>query len=74
LKTGSLTTSKTLKFFESMLDGYGFFRIHNSTLINLRYIKRINKSAGGSVVMEDNEEFSISQSRKDEFMELLTLR
>lgn len=75
LKDGSrLTTSKSLKFFESMLEGYGFFRIHNSTLINLRYIKRINKSAGGSAVMEDNEEFSISKSRKDEFMELLSLR
>jgi len=75
LKDGSrLTTSKSLKFFESMLEGYGFFRIHNSTLINLRYIKRINKTAGGSAVMEDNEEFSISKSRKDEFMELLALR
>jgi two-component system LytT family response regulator len=75
LKDGSkLTTSKSLKFFESMLEGYGFFRIHNSTLINLRYIRRINKSAGGSAIMEDNEEFSISKSRKDEFMELLSLR
>jgi two-component system LytT family response regulator len=75
LKDGSkLTTSKSLKFFESLLEGYGFFRIHNSTLINLRYIKRINKTAGGSAVMEDNEEFSISKSRKDEFMELLALR
>lgn len=69
-----LTTSKSLKFFEGTLDGYGFFRIHNSTLINIKYIKRISKSAGGSVIMEDNEEFSISKSRKDEFMELLALK
>jgi two-component system LytT family response regulator len=75
LRNGStLTTSKSLKFFESMLEGYGFFRIHHSTLINLRYIKRIHKTAGGSVVMEDNEEFSIAKSRKDEFLELLSLR
>ncbi|MES2780031.1 MAG: LytTR family DNA-binding domain-containing protein [Bacteroidota bacterium] len=69
-----LTTSKSLKFYESILDGYGFFRIHNSTLINIKYIKRISKSAGGSVIMEDNEEFSISKSRKDEFMEMLALK
>jgi two-component system LytT family response regulator len=69
-----LTTSKSLKFFESILDGYGFFRIHNSTLINIKYIKRISKAAGGSVIMEDKEEFSISKSRKDEFMEMLSLK
>jgi len=75
LKDGKkLITSKSLKFFESILDGYGFFRIHNSTLINIKYIKRISKSAGGSVIMEDKEEFSISKSRKDEFMELLALK
>jgi two-component system LytT family response regulator len=75
LKDGKkLTTSKSLKFFESILEGYGFFRIHNSTFINLKYIKRINKAAGGSVIMEDKEEFSISKSRKDEFMELLSLK
>ncbi len=75
LKNGQkLTTSKSLKFFESILESYGFFRIHNSTLINLKYIKRISKSAGGSVIMEDNQELSISKSRKDEFMELLSLK
>lgn len=75
LKSGQkLITSKSLKFFESILEGYGFFRIHNSTLINLKYIKRISKSAGGAVIMEDNQELSISKSRKDEFMELLSLK
>lgn len=75
LKNGNkLTTSKNLKFFENVLDGYGFYRIHNSTLINLKYIKRFNRSAGGYVVMENDEEFSISKSRKEEFLEMLSLR
>jgi len=75
LKDGKkLTTSKSLKFFESILEGYGFFRIHNSTLINIKYIKRISRASGGSVIMEDKEEFSISKSRKDEFMEMLALK
>ncbi|MBF98776.1 MAG: DNA-binding response regulator [Owenweeksia sp.] len=69
-----LTTSRNLKFFESILEGYGFYRIHNSTIINLKYIKRFNRSSGGYIVMEDDTEFSISKSRKDEFMELLALR
>ena len=74
LKDGqTLTSSKNLKFFESILEGYGFFRIHNSTLVNLKFIKRLGKSAGGFVVMEDEAEFSISKSRKEEFIALLSL-
>jgi two-component system LytT family response regulator len=48
----SLTVSKNLKFFDDILSDYGFYRIHNSTVINLKYIARINKAAGGSVIME----------------------
>ncbi|MEM9024498.1 MAG: LytTR family DNA-binding domain-containing protein [Bacteroidota bacterium] len=68
-----ITTTRNLKFFESVLDGYGFFRIHNSSLINLKYIRQIQKSAGGYVIMEDEEELSISKGRKEEFMKLLSL-
>lgn len=75
LKQGeTIVTSKNLKFFEGLLDEYGFFRIHNSTLINTKFIKRIIKSAGGSVVMENGEEFSISKGRKTEFMNHLALK
>jgi two-component system LytT family response regulator len=68
LKDGStLVVSKNLKFFESILTEYGFFRIHNSTLINTKYILKIGRSGGGYVVMEDKQEFSISKSRREEF-------
>ncbi|MBT7994629.1 MAG: response regulator transcription factor [Bacteroidetes bacterium] len=68
-----LTVSKNLKFFESILTEYGFFRIHNSTLINLKYIKIVGKSSGGYVVMENDVEYSISKSRKEEFMKVLSV-
>ncbi len=75
MKAGQkITSSKNLKFFEGILLEYGFFRIHNSSLINLKYIKRINKTAGGQVIMEDGEELGISKSRKDEFMKILSLK
>ena len=69
----ALTVSKNLKYFEGILKEYGFFRIHNSTLINLRYIKQINHSGGGFVIMEDDAEFSISKSRKEEFKQVLSV-
>lgn len=72
LKEGkALTVSKNLKFFDEILGDYGFYRIHNSTVINLKYISRVSKSAGGSVIMEDGQEFSVSKSRKAEFFELV---
>ena len=71
---GKITSSKNLKFFEGILVEYGFFRIHNSSLINLKYIKRINKTAGGQVIMQDGEELGISKSRKDEFLKMLSLK
>lgn len=73
-ESGRITSSKNLKFFEGILLEYGFFRIHNSSLINLKYIKRINKTAGGQVIMQDGEELGISKSRKDEFMKMLSLK
>jgi two-component system LytT family response regulator len=74
MKDGTkFTTTKNLKYFESILEGYGFYRIHNSTLINIKYIKQINKSAGGYVVMENDAELSISKSRKNDFMKALAL-
>lgn len=75
MKNGQkITSSKNLKFFETILLDYGFFRIHNSSLINLKYIKRINKTAGGQVIMQDGEELGISKSRKEEFLRTLSLK
>lgn len=68
-----LLVSKNLKHFSDLLSEYGFYRIHHSTMINLNYIKRIGKSAGGYVVMEDDREFSISKSRKADFLSLIQL-
>lgn len=75
LKDGhKLTSSKNLKFFEGILTEYGFYRIHNSSLINLKYIKRINKTAGGQVIMENGEELGISKTRKEDFLRVLSLK
>lgn len=75
LKNGSeIISSRNLKYFEGILNGYGFYRIHNSTLINLKYIKKVSKSLGGHVVMEDDSEWGIARSRKDDFMKLIALK
>jgi len=63
-----LVVAKTLKEFEEMLGDYNFFRIHNSHLVNLAYVKSYHKGKGGSVVLTDGAELEVSQRRKEEFL------
>lgn len=67
-----LVAAKTLKEFEEMLAEYNFFRVHNSHLVNLAYVKSYNKGKGGSVSMIDNSEIEVSTRRKDDFMKKLS--
>ncbi|MEP6950789.1 MAG: LytTR family DNA-binding domain-containing protein [Ginsengibacter sp.] len=67
-----LVVAKTLKEFEELLTDYNFFRIHNSHLINLSYVKNYNKGKGGSVTMIDNSEIEVSTRRKEEFLKKLS--
>lgn len=67
-----LVVAKTLKEFEELLSDYNFYRVHNSHLINLAYIKTYNKGHGGSVIMEDGAQIEVSVRRKDEFLKKLT--
>jgi two-component system, LytTR family, response regulator len=63
-----LVVAKTLKEFEEMLAEYNFFRVHNSHLVNLAYIKSFNKGKGGFVTLTDNTSVEVSTRRKDDFL------
>lgn len=72
LKSGKkILVSKNLKEYETLLSEYKFFRIHNSHLINLAEVERYIKSDGGYVVMKDGSQAAISNTRKEEFLELM---
>lgn len=68
-----ILVSKTLKDFEDLLFNYSFFRIHNSHLINLSYIKSYNKGKGGSVILTDGTEVEVSSRRRDDFINRLSV-
>jgi two-component system LytT family response regulator len=57
------TVSKPLKHFEGLLANHGFFRIHNSHLINLSYLKAYAKS--GYVTLHDNTQFDVSIRKRE---------
>jgi two-component system, LytTR family, response regulator len=62
---------KTLKEVEELLLPLGFFRIHNSHLINLRCIQRYLRGSGGEVLMQSGKTLPVSRSKKEEFLGLV---
>jgi two-component system, LytTR family, response regulator len=69
-----LVVAKTLKEFEEMLSELNFFRVHNSHLINLNYIKSYNKGKGGFVTLTDNSEIEVSTRRKEDFLKAIQVK
>lgn len=61
--------AKTLKEVEESLSGLGFFRIHQSHLVNMSHIAKFSKSEGSYVVMSDGSTLNVSRNRKEFFME-----
>jgi two-component system LytT family response regulator len=69
--TKPVVVSKTLKEFEELLNDYGFCRVHNSHMINLKFIRRYIRGEGGIVVMLDGTEVEVSRRKKEIFQKAL---
>lgn len=67
----SMLVSRTLKDFDDLLEEMNFIRVHQSHLINLKYIKKYVRSEGGYIEMQDGTQITVSRSRKDELMNKL---
>lgn len=63
--------SKSLGIFEEILSDFHFVRVHNTHLINLKYVSKYIKGKGGVIVMQDNSEIQVSKTKKNEFLEQL---
>jgi two-component system LytT family response regulator len=67
----SILISRTMKEFEDILTGFGFFRPFKSDLINLKHIKAFNKTDGGFIIMTDNSRVPLSDRKREEFFRLM---
>ena len=69
-----IIVSRHLKEYEMLLADHGFFRVHNSHIINLKEVKRMVKTDGGYAVMDDESMIAISPKKKDDFMKQMGQR
>jgi two-component system, LytTR family, response regulator len=64
--------SKTLGDVEELLNEYDFFRIHHSTLINLKHVRKYIRGEGGEVVMSNGKSYLVARTRKTDFLNAFT--
>lgn len=66
-----IVVSHPLKKYASLLPESLFFRVHQSNLINLNFIKKVLKEDSGIVVMQDGSKIPIARRRKEAFFEIM---
>lgn len=65
-----IVSSQTLKAYDKLLSSQGFFRCHQSYLINLNSVVTFSKSDGGIVRMKNGEEVPVGRRRQADFRRL----
>jgi two-component system, LytTR family, response regulator len=68
-----IIVSKTLKEFEEQLTLHNFFRIHQSHLINLKFVEAIKSDDGDYALLKYGHRVEISRRKKAEFMQKIKL-
>jgi two-component system LytT family response regulator len=67
-----IVVSKTLKEYEEILTPSGFFRVHLSHLINLRFVEYFHPGLEEYVILKNGEKIEVSRRRKAEFLQKLS--
>ena len=49
-----------------------FCRIHRKSIINLCFVKEFKRTAGGLVIMQNEDELSVSRDRRENFLKQLS--
>lgn len=69
-----LVVSRTLKEYETLLEDANFCRVHNSHLVNLRFVSKYLKGEGGYLVLEDGTSIEVSTRKKAVVLQRLAKR
>ena len=65
-----LLVSKPLKEYDELLGRNGFFRTHQSHLVNLDHILRYDKTDGGYLILDDKSMVPVSTRKKEELFRI----
>jgi two-component system LytT family response regulator len=67
----TVAASYILKKAQDDLPSDIFFRVHNSHLVNIEHVQKIDKMAGDAIILSDGSNVPLSRRRKEEFLKVL---
>jgi len=68
-----ITTSKVLKEYENLLSASGFYRGHNSYIVNLAKIEKLLSEDGYFIEFRDGTRAEVSRKNKEELLEKIKI-
>jgi two-component system, LytTR family, response regulator len=63
-----ILSTKSLRDFEDILPNDIFYRVHNSHIVNINFIKKYHKGRGGYIELEDGTNIEVATRRKNDFL------
>lgn len=66
-----IMVSKGISFYEEILTNSGFYRLHQSFLVNLHHVKKLDKTDGGFVILDSGKEIPVSTRRMKGLIQFL---
>jgi two-component system, LytTR family, response regulator len=67
-----IISTKTMKELDEVMTPLGFVRVHQSHLVNIKFVRKYFKGEGGQVEMEDGTVIEVSRRKKDELLAALS--
>jgi two-component system LytT family response regulator len=66
-----VVSSKSLSVYEDLLRSKLFVRVHKSSLVNLKHVKKYHRGRGGYLIMSNGMSVNVGESKKDELLRYL---
>lgn len=66
-----VVVSRNIKDYECQLAGFGFIRPHQSFLVNLAHLQKIDKTNGYILVLSGNKQIPTSTRKRKELIQIL---
>lgn len=66
-----IVVSRPLKEYDDLLTPLNFLRVHQSHLVNLRYLQQFNKRDGG-IVLKDGSEVPVSSRKREILIDVIS--
>ncbi|MBK7009239.1 MAG: response regulator transcription factor [Saprospiraceae bacterium] len=71
ISSPSMLISRPIREFEEILDPNQFFRIHKSSIINLKYLKSYSTAEGNEAILSNGLRLPVSRRRLEDFMQIV---